>query len=130
MTNASAFKTPEGEATFLAAYEAVMKFWPVPYEEIEIPTRFGMTHIITSGPKQAPPLVLLHGMAMTSTMWSPNIADFSREYRLDSQKILKGFSDNNVSASADMTIKQIARQNDMAPTDVYSLLQQIAESRD
>ena len=57
-------------------------------------------------------------------------ADFSKEYSVDIQQILKGFSDNNVSASADMTIKQIARQNDMAPTDVYSLLRQIAESHD
>jgi transposase-like protein len=57
-------------------------------------------------------------------------ADFSKEYRLDIQRILKGFSDNNVSASADMTIKQIARQNDMAPTDIYILLRQIATHQD
>jgi len=82
MTQISAFKTPEGETAYLAAYEAAMKLWSVPYEEIEIPTRFGMTHVVTSGPKDAPPLVLLHGMAMTSTMWSPNIADFSKDYRV------------------------------------------------
>ncbi len=61
MTHTSAFKTPEGEAAYLAAYDAAMKLWPVPYEEIEIPSRFGMTHVVTSGPKDAPPLVLLHG---------------------------------------------------------------------
>jgi pimeloyl-ACP methyl ester carboxylesterase len=82
MTNTSAFKTPEGEAAYLAAYEAAMKLWPVPYEEIEIPTRFGMTHVVTTGPKDAPPLVLLHGMSMTLAMWSPNIADFSKDYRV------------------------------------------------
>mgnify|MGYP003693702381 CR=1 FL=1 len=31
----SAFKTPEGEAAFLAAYDAAMKLWPVPYEELD-----------------------------------------------------------------------------------------------
>jgi len=82
MTNTSAFKTSEGEAAYLAAYDAAMDLWPVPYEEIEIPSRFGMTHVVTSGPKDAPPLVLLHGMLATSTMWSPNIADFSKEYRV------------------------------------------------
>jgi pimeloyl-ACP methyl ester carboxylesterase len=82
MTLTSAFKTPEGEAAYLAAYDAAMKLWPVPYEEIEIPGRFGTTHVVVSGPKDAPPLALLHGMAMTSTMWSPNIADFSKEYRV------------------------------------------------
>jgi pimeloyl-ACP methyl ester carboxylesterase len=82
MTNTSAFKTPEGEAAYLAAYEAAMKLWPVPYEEIEIPSRFGMTHIVTSGPKDAPPLVLLHGYMANLTMWSPNVADFSKDYRV------------------------------------------------
>ena len=82
MSHASAFKTPEGEAAFLAAYDAAMKLWPVPYEELEIPSRFGMTHVIVSGPKEAPPLVLLHGYMATSTMWAPNIADFSKDYRV------------------------------------------------
>ena len=82
MSHPSAFKTPEGEAGYLAAYDAAMKLWPVPYEEIDIPTRFGMTHVVVSGPKDAPPLVLLHGYMATSTMWSPNIADFSKDYRV------------------------------------------------
>ena len=82
MSRPSAFKTPEGEAAFLAAYDAAMKLWPVPYEEMDIPTRFGMTHVVVSGPKDAPPLVLLHGYWATSTMWAPNIADFSKDYRV------------------------------------------------
>jgi len=82
MTHTSAFKTPEGEAAYLAAYDAAMKLWSVPYEEIEIPSRFGTTHVVVTGPEGAPPLVLLHGMAMTLTMWSPNIADFSKDYRV------------------------------------------------
>jgi pimeloyl-ACP methyl ester carboxylesterase len=80
MSNISAFKTPEGEAEYLAAYNAALKLWPVPYEEIEIPGRFGSAHIIVSGPKNAPPLVLLHGYMATSTMWAPNIVDLSKNY--------------------------------------------------
>jgi len=82
MTNTSTFKTLQGEAEFLAAYEAAMKLWPVPYEEIDIPTRFGMTHVAIVGPEDAPPLVLLHGNFGTLTMWSLNIADFSKDYRV------------------------------------------------
>jgi hypothetical protein len=37
MTHTSAFKTLEGETAYLAAYEAAMMLWPVPYKEIEIP---------------------------------------------------------------------------------------------
>jgi pimeloyl-ACP methyl ester carboxylesterase/hypothetical membrane protein len=78
----SPFKTPEGEAAFLAAHEAALKLWPVPYEERDVQTRFGMTHVVISGPKEAPPLVLLHGYMATLMMWAPNIADFSKEYRV------------------------------------------------
>jgi pimeloyl-ACP methyl ester carboxylesterase len=82
MSHSSAFKTPEGEARFLAAYDAALKLWPVPYEELDIPTRFGTTHVVACGPKTAPPLVLLHGYMATLTMWSPNILAFSKDYRV------------------------------------------------
>ena len=76
------FKTPEGEARFRAAYDAVLKLWPVPREELDVPTRFGTTHVVVAGPKNAPPLVLLHGYMATSVMWAPNIADFSTNHRV------------------------------------------------
>jgi pimeloyl-ACP methyl ester carboxylesterase len=83
MSHTSTFKTPEGEAAYLAAYDAEMKLWPVSYEDIEIPSRFGKTHVVVSGPKDAPPLVLLHGYWATLTMWRLNIADFSKDYHVD-----------------------------------------------
>ena len=64
------------------SYDAAMKLWPVPREEMEIPSRFGMTHVAISGPRDAPPLVLLHGFLVSLTMWSPNIADLSKDYRV------------------------------------------------
>jgi pimeloyl-ACP methyl ester carboxylesterase len=76
------FTTPEGEARYRAAYDAALKLWPVPYDEIELPTRFGTTHVVVSGPKDAPPLVLLHGYLATSIMWSTNIVDFSHGHRV------------------------------------------------
>jgi pimeloyl-ACP methyl ester carboxylesterase len=82
MSHTSAFRTPEGETAYLVAYDAAMKLWPVPYEDVEILTRFGTTHVVTSGPNDAPPLVLLHGYFVTLNMWLPNIADFSKNYRV------------------------------------------------
>jgi pimeloyl-ACP methyl ester carboxylesterase len=82
MSRSSAFKSPEGHAAYLAAYDAAMRLWPVSYEEMDVPSRFGMTHVVVSGPKNAPPLVLLHGYMATLTMWAPNIADFSKDYRV------------------------------------------------
>jgi pimeloyl-ACP methyl ester carboxylesterase len=82
MFHPTAFKTPTGEAAFMATYDRAMKRWPVPYDEYEIPSRFGATHVIACGPKDAPPLVLLHGYMATSVMWAPNVADFSRYFRV------------------------------------------------
>ena len=82
MSQASAFKTSAGEEKFLAAYDNQMKLWSVPYEQIDVQGRFGTTHIVVCGPKTAPPLVLLHGYMATLTMWSPNIAAFSKDYRV------------------------------------------------
>jgi pimeloyl-ACP methyl ester carboxylesterase len=76
------FKTPEGRKRILSAYQAVLDRWPVPYEEIEIPTRFGMTHIIASGEKGAPPLILVHAFFATAVVWQPNVAAFSRSHRV------------------------------------------------
>ncbi len=76
------YKTKEGETAYLAAYNLAMSSWPVPWEEIEVSNRFGTTFVVASGPKEAPPLVLLHGFFTTLLLWTPNIADLSKSYRV------------------------------------------------
>jgi pimeloyl-ACP methyl ester carboxylesterase len=77
----SVFRSPKGEAQYMLAYEAVLKQWPVPYEEFFIPTRFGDTHVIASGSKAAAPLVLLHPSGGSATIWYRNIEPLSQHYR-------------------------------------------------
>ncbi|MGD8943201.1 MAG: DUF4405 domain-containing protein, partial [Desulfobacterales bacterium] len=60
---------------------------------------------------------------------SKKLNDLSREYSLNIQLVLKGLAEAGVIAGADMTIKQIARQNEMAPRDVYGLVRKVAESQ-
>jgi pimeloyl-ACP methyl ester carboxylesterase len=99
------FTTPAGETAYRAAYDEALKRWPVPYEEVDVPTPFGRTHVIVSGPKQAPPLVLLHGYMATSLMWAPNVADLSREYRVYAIDVMgqpgKSIPENPIRAAAD-----------------------------
>jgi pimeloyl-ACP methyl ester carboxylesterase len=78
----ASFTTPEGEHDFIAAYDAVLKRWPVPYEELDVPTRFGTTHLIASGSTSLPPLLLLHATGTSSTMWFPNIGPLSSSFRV------------------------------------------------
>ena len=80
-TDPCIYKGPEGKAKCLAVYDAALAHWPVPYEQLDLPTHLGSTHIIASGPQDAPPLVLLHGNWATGTMWSSVIADLCRDFR-------------------------------------------------
>jgi pimeloyl-ACP methyl ester carboxylesterase len=76
------FRTEAAEARYMAAYDAVLAKWPVAYEEITVPTRLGATHVIASGRADAPPLVLLHAMMATATVWRPNVEALSEHFRV------------------------------------------------
>jgi pimeloyl-ACP methyl ester carboxylesterase len=78
----SLFKTPEGETKSMRAYENALAHWPVPYEELDLSTRFGTTHVIVSGPAGEKPLILLHGQDSSSTSWIYNINDLSQAFRV------------------------------------------------
>jgi pimeloyl-ACP methyl ester carboxylesterase len=77
----SVFRSPEAEAEYAAAYDAVLKAWPVPYEEGYIPTRFGDTHVIASGSPEAPALILLHSSGSSAVQWIRNIGPLSQQFR-------------------------------------------------
>jgi len=70
------------QKTYFEAYDKVLQKWGVAYEELYIPTSKGTAHVIISGPKNGEPVVLLHGMAASSTMWYPNAKALSKEFRL------------------------------------------------
>ncbi|NOH03398.1 MAG: alpha/beta hydrolase [Chloroflexi bacterium] len=58
------------------------KISDAPHEILNISTRYGDTYALASGPKDAPPIVLLSAMGVTSKMWLPNLAALSREHRV------------------------------------------------
>ena len=69
-------------ATYFKAYDETLKLWNVSFEELYIPTTNGIAHVIVSGPKNAVPVVLLHGMNASSTMWYPNIEALTKNHRV------------------------------------------------
>jgi pimeloyl-ACP methyl ester carboxylesterase len=75
------FKSAKAQQRMYAAYDAAMKLWPIAYEQRDITTSYGSTHVIVSGPEGAKPVVLLHCALMTSAIWSPIIGDLSTDYR-------------------------------------------------
>jgi pimeloyl-ACP methyl ester carboxylesterase len=76
------FKSPEGQEQYLAAYDAVLALWPVPYQSQYIETSHGVTHVITCGPADAPPVVLLHAYLFSSTEWYANVEPLAANHRV------------------------------------------------
>ena len=76
------FTSPEGQAQVMCAYRAIMDQWPVAHQELTIHTSFGATHVIASGPEDAPPIVLLHALLATATSWYRNVEALSQSHRV------------------------------------------------
>ena len=81
MENYHPFKSQDAKETYLKLYDENAKLWPVPSEVKMIDTSYGKTFVRISGPADAPPLVLLHGLGSNSLMWLQNIEHLSKDYR-------------------------------------------------
>lgn len=86
----------------MAAYDSALEKWPVPYEAKYVPTAYGDTYMIVSGPVDGDPLILVHGMGSNAAHWSLNVAALAQSYRVYALDImgsvgrtkpLKAFSD-------------------------------------
>ncbi|MFC1879513.1 alpha/beta fold hydrolase [Chloroflexota bacterium] len=75
------YRKSEINSRMAQIYAEKLARWPAAYESRCITTCFGRTHVLACGPVEAPPLLLLHGLAITSMMWLPNIAALSERYR-------------------------------------------------
>jgi len=76
------FQTKKEKNAYITSYNKALKLWDVPYTEEDIKTSFGTAHVIMAGPKNEKPLVLLHGMDASSTMWYPNIKALAKNHRV------------------------------------------------
>lgn len=68
--------------TYKEAYNRALSLFKTPLAERDIKTSFGTAHVIITGPADKAPVVLLHGMNASSTMWYPNIKALSEHYRV------------------------------------------------
>lgn len=76
------FTTSEGRTKYMAAYDAMFSLWKVPFDAVNVKTRYGSTHINVSGPSDGHPLVLLHAAGLSLTAWFMNIGELSANYRV------------------------------------------------
>ncbi|MFH1031220.1 MAG: alpha/beta hydrolase [Chloroflexota bacterium] len=82
----SQYKSEKAREKAFASHDFTLSKWPVPYETRFVETSLGSTHMMTYGPADAPPLVLIHGHGSNATMWYPlanPLAKYYRVYALD-----------------------------------------------
>jgi pimeloyl-ACP methyl ester carboxylesterase len=82
----SIFKNDQAEAAYMAGYDRALENWPVSYETRYVPTAYGDTHMIISGPEEGEPIIVIHGGDIDATFMRPTIAGLAhscRVYALD-----------------------------------------------
>lgn len=67
---------------YYEAYDKTLQKWGVAYEDLYITTSKGIAHVLVSGPKDGTPVILLHGMSASSTMWYPNAKALAEQHRI------------------------------------------------
>jgi pimeloyl-ACP methyl ester carboxylesterase len=79
----SRFRTASGRASYHRAYERTLEaLWPVPVEHASLPTSFGTTHALLSGPPDGPPVILFHGAGLSATSWYRNVGPLAKQSRI------------------------------------------------
>lgn len=76
------FRSEEGARLLRERYRATLSGWPVPAEELTVPTPEGETFVLASGSTESPPLVLLHGSGGNATQWITGIGELARDFRV------------------------------------------------
>jgi pimeloyl-ACP methyl ester carboxylesterase len=76
------YKSAAGERAVRERYLEILKYWPVPNQQLRIPTRQGETFVIACGDQNAPALLLLHGSMVNSAMWMGDMAAWAAHFRI------------------------------------------------
>ncbi len=75
------FKSLAGKQLIYESYDRLLELWGVDKEELDIDTRYGTTHIIISGSRTNPPLLLFHGSGTNSAMdWLTNVQELANYF--------------------------------------------------
>lgn len=82
------YKSHAGAMAIRQQYDAALGAWPVPSEQTRIATAAGETFVVSSGPNDAPPVILLHGSGANATTWLSDVAAWSQKFRVHAVDML------------------------------------------
>lgn len=77
------YRSRKAGSNIIRTYNQLLKEWKIPVEELDIPTRYGKTHVNQCGNPQGKPVVLFHGVGDDSAlMWLYNAKRLGEFYQL------------------------------------------------
>jgi pimeloyl-ACP methyl ester carboxylesterase len=76
------YKSEEGYKVIMDWYDGVTASIPADIASRYVPTRFGRTHMLVAGPEDAPPLLLIPGIAGCAPLWRRQIPAFAEHFRV------------------------------------------------
>ena len=75
------FKDTKAAERFQGVYEQLLgKLWPTSRSEVDVPTRFGTTRVVRTGPEGGEPIVLLPASGGNALMWHRYVEALSRDH--------------------------------------------------
>jgi pimeloyl-ACP methyl ester carboxylesterase len=76
------WKTRAGAEAVRTRYREFLAFWPAPNEHLTVPTSQGDIFVVACGPKDAPPVLLLHGSASNAASWLGDVGALAPHFRV------------------------------------------------
>jgi deazaflavin-dependent oxidoreductase (nitroreductase family) len=72
MTAADIYRSDQARCAVYESYDRLAAQWPVPCEDLDVETEYGNVHVLTAGPIDGTPVMLLHAASMGAPSWGPN----------------------------------------------------------
>lgn len=76
------YTSAEGAHLLMRRYRTALESWPVTSEHHRVPTSQGETFVLSCGPEDAPPVLLLHGSSANALTWLADAPTWSGEFKL------------------------------------------------
>ncbi len=77
----SIYKSESYKARLMEIYDSKLAAWPVPFESVYLNTEYGKIHVIASGNKNAPPVLLINASGLSGWSWIHNVEVLNKEFR-------------------------------------------------